>query len=364
MTTFSVQSGTLRAFSGVLADGGHSIDLGSAFSSTAHTYVSSYMPVPYDAGDLYSDIYLNNEKVVTALLGSTSAVGTLLVQSSEALAASARRYGALDEQAAATLDASYPGGPAAVPALEGGLDLDGGLVDPEPELAGVPSTDAPVPDMVQWVMDKAGWASITGTALKLASLFGLDPVGELTKAVVGDYGELAQAGHAATALASFERTAAETILSGSAAMEWTGNAASSAQAWFTEMANALETHAGRLEDLGQKYALLVQHCAELATALTSALSTAIDEILICVAELAAAGCLASVPGINVIIGLIGAYQVWKTTEAVAAFLKITGNVYYGVTGLLAAVTGLAGWAEDGDVTSALPAAPYTNASFA
>ncbi|MGL5862001.1 MAG: hypothetical protein ACRCY9_12190, partial [Phycicoccus sp.] len=196
------------------------------------------------------------------------------------------------------------------------------------------------------------------------SLFGLDPWAALTKSVVGDYGELAQAGHAAEALADFERIAAQTIVSGAAAMAWTGEAAQHARQWFVEAANALEVHAGRLDDLGRKYELLVQHCAELAAALGSLLENAIDQLLICAAELAAAGCLASVPGVNVIIGLIGAYQVWKTTEAVAAFLKITGNVYLGVTGLLAAVTGLASWAEDGDVASSLPTAPYVNASLA
>ena len=197
MTSFSVKTGTLQAFSGVLADGGHSIDLASAFSSTARTYVDTYVPVPYDAGDLYSDIYLNNQSVCQALQSSTTAVGTLLTQSAQTLASSATAYARLDEQAAAQLDAAYPGKAAAVPAVVSGIALNAGLVNPEPSLAGVPSQDAPVPDMVQWVMDKAGWASITGLALKLASLFGLDPVGELTKSVVGDYGELAQAGHAA-----------------------------------------------------------------------------------------------------------------------------------------------------------------------
>ncbi|MGG5259459.1 hypothetical protein [Phycicoccus avicenniae] len=364
MAAFSVQSGTLTDFAGVLGQGGHSIDLASAFTGKARTYVDTYMPVPYDSGDLYADVYLNNRQVVTALQSSTTAVGQLLQQSGQALTASATRYAKLDAAAAAQLDASYPGGQASVPAPSSGLDATGGaLENPEPALNGEPSKDAPVPDMVQWIMDKAGWASITGLAVKLASLFGLDPWAALTKCVVGDYGELAQAGHAAKALGDFEKIAAQTLVTGAGAMVWTGEAAEHARQWFVEAANALEEHADKLDDLSQKYALLVQHCAELAAALGGLLETAIDEILICAAELAAAGCLASVPGINVIIGLIGAYQVWKTTEAVAAFLKVTGNVYMGVTGLLAAVTGLASWAEDGDVTTKLPTAPYVNASL-
>lgn len=364
MSAFAVKAPALNSYAGVLGAGGHSIDLSTAFGSTALAYVNNYVPVPVDDGDLFSEIYKNNAKVVTSLQTAMTDLETLYTASATNLTTSATAYGKLDAEAAATLDGAFKA-PGAAPQLDSSITKSGGLVDPTPKLAGTPSTSAPVPDMVQWIIDKGGWVSITGVGLKIAYLFGLDPVGDLTKAVAGDYGELAQAGHAVEALADFERVAAATMVSGLTAMtaDWTGNAADAANSYFTEFANGLGTHAGKLDELADKYALLVQACSQAATALGTLLSSAVDKLLILIAEIAAAGCLASVPGINVIIALVGAYQVWITKEAIAAFLKITGNVLYGVHGLITAVTGIASALTDDDVSAMFPKAPYANASL-
>jgi len=362
--TFSVKTQALTAYAGVLSEGGHSIDLSRAFGTTAFNYVESYVPVPHDEGDLYDEVYKNNEKVVSALKVAMAEIGSLCTLSANNLDSSATKYARLDADAEAALDAAFRAGPAPAP-LDAGIHTASGLKDPVPELDGVPSQDAMVPNAVQWAIDKGGWLTITGVALKIASLFGLDPVGDLTKAIAGDYGELAQAGHAIEALADFERVAAATMASGMSAMsaDWTGNAAQAANAYFTEFANALQAHAGKLDSVADKYALLVQACAQAAEALGGLLATAVDKILILVAEIAAAGCLASVPGINVIIALVGAYQVWLTKEAVAAFLKVTGNVMLGVHGLITACTAIASELTSDDVTSMFPNAPYGNASL-
>ena len=81
-------------------------------------------------------------------------------------------------------------------------------------------------------MDYAGWLSIGAVGLKIASRFGIDPAGSIARAMIGDYGEVARAGHAAAALAEFERLRADSITDRLAAMlvGWTGHAADSAQA--------------------------------------------------------------------------------------------------------------------------------------
>lgn len=362
--SFSVKTPALTAYAGVLGEGGHSIDLSKAFGTTALNYVNNYVPVPHDEGDLFSEVYKNNEKVVTALQNTMTQIGDLYSASATNLSASSTKYAKLDVDAAARLDATLKGTGKA-PDLALTITKASALEDPEPELAGTPSSNAMVPDAVQWAIDKAGWLSITGVGLKIAYLFGLDPVGDLTKAVAGDYGELAQAGHAVEALAAFEKTAAQSMAVGLRAMtaDWTGNAADAADAYFTEFANGLMTHAGKLDELGEKYALLVQACAQAANALGSLLATAVDRLLILIAEIAAAGCLASVPGINVIIALVGAYQVWITKEAIAAFVKVAGNVMYGVHGLISACTAISGLLKDDDVASMFPKKPYVNASL-
>jgi uncharacterized protein YukE len=364
MPAFRVIPGSLDQYAGVLGDGGHDVNLASAFGTTAAGYVSSYSSVPYDSSDLFEEVYRANASVVARLERAMPEIELLLEQSAAALVASARDYRTTDEAQNARADGLWDGRLGPVPPLSDIPSSNGRVTDPTSRLSGVPSSDASIPDPVHWVMDKAGWISIAGTALKIASLFGLDPMASLTKAVTGNYGELAQAGHAAEALADFEHAAADAINTGLGAMlqDWTGNAADEAQLYFSQLATALEAHARELDDLGEKYAELVQACAQIATVLSSLLAIAIDKILMCVASLAAAGCLSTVPGINVLVSLIGAYQVWTTKDAVAAFIKACT----GVTLVVESFLGLVLWIDqafmDQDVASTFPPAPYANSS--
>ena len=142
--------------------------------------------------------------------------------------------------------------------------------------------------------------------------------------------------------------------------EWSGRAADAATSYFHEFANALHEHADQLDTLGEKYALLVQACAEIAEIVGGLLATALDYLLILAADIAAAGCLASVPGINVIIALVGAYAVWKTQQAVAAFIRICGNVTMATQGFIGLTLFLAQFAKDGSLEAGFPSAPYAN----
>lgn len=361
--TFSVTTDSLTDFAGVLAPGGHSLNLAYSFSSKAHNYVHSYVPVPDASGTVFAEIYRNNEIVVTQLAEATTFVGELISAASDVLKDSAAFYAGMDEDAAAVIDAAYPTGLAHVPALSPRVSSTAGLIDPDLILDQVPRADAPVPDWTHWILDKSGWISITGVALKILSLFNVDPAGEVTKTFAGNYDELARAGNAARALANFERTAANTLAYGSAAMDWTGNAAAEAQAFFAELVNGLVDHASKLDDLNRKYNLLAEHCNTAAQLVSTALSVVIDRILILVAKLAAAGCLASVPGINVLIAIVGAYEVWVTSEAVRQFIFVTTSIFVAVEGFLLACTGIASAMKSADVTNIFPAAPFVNASI-
>ncbi|MEO5853052.1 MAG: WXG100 family type VII secretion target [Nocardioides sp.] len=361
MSHFAVKPSALDTYAGVLGVGGHAVNLERAFSGTALGYVNSYVPVPADDGDLFYEVYVANREVVSHLQGLLPRIGTLYAASAAALESAAQAYRTTDTEAARAADAAY-GQRSGVSGLHDVPSGSSGLVDPTPQLHGVPSKDAPIPDMVHWVIDKAGWLSIAGTVLKIAQLFGLDPVKELNEAVLGDYSELAQAGHALEALAAFERQAASTMSAGLSTMggEWTGNAATAATSYFEEFAGALHGHAGELDTLGEKYALLVQACTQVAELLGSALANAIDQLLICAAKLAAAGCLSTVPGINVIAGLVGAYQVWVTKDAVALFIKYTSRVTTVVESFLGLTVYIASAFKDGSLEAAFPPAPYAN----
>lgn len=359
MSEFHVKPSALDTYAQVLSDGG--VDLEAGFDGKAVSYTDSYVPVPYDSGDLFNEIYRANQQVVSHLQGWFPQVAHLCGASAQALVASARDYRTTDEAVSEKMDRVWPG---KVPHtdLQDTVTHSGRVVDPTPALGGYPSKDAPIPDMVHWVMDKAGWLSITGVALKIASLFGLDPVKDLTQAVIGDYSELAQSGHALEALGDFEHRAAAAVATGLSHMtaEWSGTAADAATAYFHQLANALEAHATRCDEVADKYAEWVQVCSQIAEILGGYLADAVDQVLICAAELAAAGCLAEVPGLNVLVGLIGAYQVWKTKDAVELFVRTCGTVTTCVEGFLGICLFVDQAFKDGDLTGSLPPAAYHN----
>lgn len=361
MSEFHVKPAALDTFAGVLDGSGDPVNLDHAFGRTALSYVQSYSHVPYDSGDLFAEIYKANQSVVSRIEAQMPKIAELYALSAYSLKASAKDYLATDLEQARSSDQLIPGSQS--PALDAGAEGAGNIVNPEPELGGVPSSDTLIPDMVHWVIDKAGWFSITGVALKIAQLFGLDPVKELNQAVLGNYSELAQAGNAAIALAAFERTAANSTAAGLSQMlgQWGGNGADGAEKYFTELINALHAHADEMGDLGDKYNELAQACAQIGEILGGALASAVDNLLCCAAAAAAAGCLMSVPGINVLITLIGAYQVWRTKDAVALFLLYTGRVTTVVESFLGIVLWIDQAFKEGGASTAFPSAPYATA---
>lgn len=361
MPEFHVKPAALETFAGVLDGGGDPVNLDQAFGRTALGYIQSYSHVPHDSGDLFSEIYKANASVVSRLESQMPKIAELYALSATSLRATARDYRDTDVERAQAADALIPG--VQGPPLDPGAEGAGNIVDPEPALNAVPSNDTLVPDMVHWVIDKAGWFSIAGVALKIAQLFGLDPVKELNQAVLGDYSELAQAGNAAIALSVFERTAANSTAAGlsQALSEWGGNGADGAEKYFTELINALHAHADEMDELGDKYNELAQACAQIGEILGGALASAVDNLLCCAAAAAAAGCLMTVPGINVLISLIGAYQVWRTKDAVALFLLYTGRVTTVVESFLMIVMWIDQAFKDGTASTTFPSAPYASA---
>ncbi|KQQ39410.1 WXG100 family type VII secretion target [Nocardioides sp. Leaf307] len=357
--SFQVVPPDIDAFADFLTNYGGGATMSGACQE-AQSYVASYSGVPHDEGDLFADIYLANRGVVERLDASYQQLSFVFGGCGISLRQAAGIYRQTDDAQSARMDGVLPG-TAAPPMPEStGRRPDAG--DTTSALSATPSKDAPIPDMVHWIMDKAGWFSIAGMAMKIASVLGLDPVKELTQSVLGDYDELAQAGHAAEALADFDRALAAALEQGLVTVRstWSGHAADAAQAYFMELSGAITDHATELDELGAKYAELVQCCAQIAEVVGGALATAIDQVLICVAELAAAGCLASVPGINVIIAAIGAYQVFVTREAIALFLKYTGNIATVVESFVGLVLYVDQAFKDTDTTDRFPAIPFTN----
>lgn|GEM_PF-4801929 len=365
MSTFSVKPESLRTFadtiSGAASNGG--VNLAHLYIQQPDSYVDDYVRIDQGSGlsDLFRYILDSNTALVSDLHTTYGDIWPKLSSSGTALATSATVYQSTDEAVNAKIDQMWPGAGGAIPALD--EEAAGGRVgDPSHPIAGEPESEVMIPDPVHWIMDQAGWLSIGNDVLKVASLFGLDPAGLLTKAIAGDYSMVARAGHAAEALAQFERNTARTIAAGLSGMRhgWTGNAADAATAYFTTFADAFDAHATQLEDVADKYGLIAQSLAEVATLLAGLLATAIDKLLICAASLAAAGCLEAIPGVDVLVDLIGAYEVWTTKEAVEAFVKAATYMADTCEAIILLCTGIAGACKPGTATTSFPKASYAN----
>ena len=112
--------------------------------------------------------------------------------------------------------------------------------------------------------------------------------------------------------------------------------------------------------MSTKYANLAQAVAQVSVEISSALSYAIDKLLICAAKLAAASCLQEVPVVDVLIDVIGAYAVFQAKEAIYKFVKICTAVTDISEGILGITLFIAGACEPGSAAIDFPTAAYAN----
>lgn len=364
MSSFSVRPAALRGYadtiSGAATGGG--LNLAHLYYARPDSYVDRWVKIDTSSGlsNLFELILSSNSTLVGNLHTTYGDIASKLSMSGVALAGSAGVYATTDEAVSARIDKLMPGVGAPVKLAE---EVDGGSADdPTEPLDETPESEAPIPDPVHWIMDTAGWLSITSDVLKIASLFHIDPMASLTKALAGDYTKVAQAGNAAKALAEFEQNSAQAIMDGLDKMShgWTGNAADQAANYFTTFANALDAHADELEQVSNKYALIVQALSEVSTLLSSLLSIVIDKLFILAVNLAAASCLQEVPVLDVVIDIAGAYNVFVTKEAVDAFVKACTAITDTAESVVLLCTGIAGLCKPGSAGTSFPSTSYSN----
>ncbi|CAN5612205.1 hypothetical protein BH11ACT8_BH11ACT8_11720 [soil metagenome] len=365
MTEFSVKPGALRTYAHLLGEyGGAGLNLADLYDMKVPAYTSSNVEIDLQSGtgDLFQHIIGSNTSLVSNLRSSYLEAWSMFRVSAVNLDISATVYRDTDEQQAERMDRVWKGLPPPVPVDDAATGAT--VSDPTVVLDSTPSSDVMLPDPVHWVMDAAGWLSVGDDVLKVASVFGFDPASTLTKAVVGDYGQVARAGHACTALAECERANATAVTAGLTQMtaHWTGQGADAATAYFHQVANAFRAHADQLDDVAHKYELLAQACAQIAEILSGLLADALDKLLICVGALASAGCLQAVPVVDVIADIIGAYEVFVTARSIKTFTEACGRVTDIVETFLGLTFAIASACEPGTATTSFPVGAYRNES--
>jgi uncharacterized protein YukE len=363
MTGFKVNPAALDAYAKVVGDpnaGGSSIDY--KYLIDAGKYADANVKLEEGGGGLiFKAIVGKTNDVHQQVIADNSTISTTLVESANGLIKSAQEYRSHDFASAQKIDSIYkPGG---VTATDFQIDDSAAPVDPASKLL-APSSEGAVPDMVQQILDGAGYFSESDLVLKILGWCGLDVKAWVMERFLGNFGEIAKVKNAIEHLGEFDEVAATDIVEGADVMckSWSGNGADAAKSYFDQLANALEGRSAALKQLASKYNDVLVGIQQLGSAIEGGITGAIDAALEAAAAVAAAGCLQEVPGLDVLMDIIGAWRVTKVFDEVHKVISIWNIAWSSSEGFMGATAGLAGILGSYNVAAKVPKMGYYNSS--
>ncbi|HWC82129.1 MAG TPA: hypothetical protein VG756_19430 [Pseudonocardiaceae bacterium] len=218
--------------------------------------------------------------------------------------------------------------------------------------------------MAEYVLEMVGYFSETELVLKILAFFGFNVEDWVKERLFGDYKALAKCRNAILNLADFENTAATAIAEGTATMlkSWQGTAASAAQGYFDQLANAIAAHGESLSSLAGKLDTLVIAIQQIGATLIGAITQLLDWVVQALAKAAAAGCLQEVPGVDVVLDAMSASQVVKIVKKVKEIGDIWGKWWTVYQGMVGGIMTLIGGLQTYSASIKPPAVGYANAS--
>lgn len=363
MSGFKVQPAALDGFAKTL--GSDKSGLADECSSNAVQYTNEWVKLKGGVGGsgglIYMAIVGKVNEVCSKLDETYPKIGNRISDSATALTNSASTYRDQEHSTAKHLDEVYkPGG---ITPLDDGVEIDKSSKDPSSELS-EPSKEGAVPDLVQQILDGAGYFSESELVLKILSLCGLDVEQWVKDRFVGNFAEVAQSCNAIKNLSNFDDQVASTLAEDSDKMfnKWTGNAADGAKSYFDKLANAVGDHSGALDKVGQRYTALLVSVQQAASAIMNGITAAIDAAIEAAAAVGGAACVQEIPGVDILVDLIGAWRVWKVISAVHKVISTWNMVWSGHEGVMAIITGLVGGLSSYDADTKLPKSGYENAA--
>lgn len=359
---FNVNPAALEAFAKTLSDVNTQAPLEWKYLIDNGEYTDKWVHLGSgDGGLIFQAIVDKTNQVHDTLVAQSYALRTALSESSDGLLRSAAEYRNHDNASAQKLDAAYkPGG---VVPLDFTVEAGAKPEDPSAKLE-EPGEEGAVPDMVQQILDGAGYFSESDLVFKILDLCGFDVMGWVKERFVGDFGAIARAKNAIEALGEFDEVAAANVAEGTTTMlaSWTGNAADGAHSYFDQLANAIEGRGAMLARLKGRYTGVLVGIQELGASLEGAITGAIDAAVEAAAALAAAGCLQEVPVIDVLIDIIGAWRVTKVINEIHKVFSIWNWTWSAHEGLMGIIAGLVGELSSYDISTELPSTSYYNPS--
>jgi uncharacterized protein YukE len=365
MADFQVAPSALKSFASQLSGagagtGGKGLD--TEFLLTAQDYSNQWVKLKGGAGGMiFSAIVGAMDSLNDQICANYTSISGLLSSSANNLTGSAASYSTQDHATADRLDSIYK--PAGVTALSDEVDTSSPAVDPASVLT-EPADDGAVPDMAQQILDAIGFFSETEIVLKILALFGLNVEDWVKERFVGDYKTIAQCRNALINLGKFDDAAATTIADGAATMSksWKGSAATAAQSYFDQLANGLGNHSNQLSALAQKLDALVVGIQQGGSAIIGILTAVLDKVLEVGAALAAAGCLQEIPGVDIIMDIVGAWKVTELVNKIHELATVWSYVWIGLQTMLGAITSMVGMFQNYSAAAQLPSTGYVNAA--
>lgn len=187
MSTIEVSPAALEQCAEAIGTTGDS--LSTVYLNPVYDYIDG-MAIEDTGSVVFSNVYDYNSQVMSRLRTDTVHISGLLVSSGSALSSSADAYRAMDEAARERYDGQYRAGGSV--ALDPQVPTGATPAAPASALAPPEAGPGAAYDLIDRIISWTDWTSISSGALKLAGLFGLHPMDQLTGAIFGDYESLSR----------------------------------------------------------------------------------------------------------------------------------------------------------------------------
>ncbi|MFE1592801.1 WXG100 family type VII secretion target [Nocardia sp. NPDC058705] len=153
-----------------------------------------------------------------------------------------------------------------------------------------PALEDPLSDKFEFLITSNAISPTYWACKWCENVLGTDPLKWVTTKISGDWEALQKAGKAVENLAAYNSAFSESVKSAAATVDatWDGNAATSAQAYFTELSAAISAQVEPLKDMATEINRFASSAYHLSTAMSNTLQTVLDWGAIAVIEWAAA----------------------------------------------------------------------------
>ncbi|WP_446223848.1 WXG100 family type VII secretion target [Nocardia sp. IBHARD005] len=225
-----------------------------------------------------------------------------------------------------------------------------------------PSPEDPMNDKFEFIVTSNEISPTYWACTWCKNVFGADPVEWLSQKISGDWEALQKAGIAVENLAAYNSSFADEVKSAAAAVDpsWDGNAASSAQEYFSGLSTAIAAQVESLNDIADEIKNFANAAYYGAKTLGDGVQSVLDLGAMAIIELAAAK-LAGVTGVGIVAtAALVAAATLTTLRAIAAFnllvQKLSG-LYIALEGSAALIYAGIGGVQSGDLPT-LPQSSY------